>query len=319
MIPPHHTSLLTAAVAATTLACSDPSPDGPAGTTDSPDDTVITVGGTDLFVHTEGSGPPLLVVHGGPLLDHGHLVPPLRPLADRFRLVFYDQRLSGRSEGVVDSASVTLDRFVADIEGIRTALGLERIHLLGHSWGGLIAMMYALAHPDRLRSLILISPLPPTATLWQEEQQAQAAALEPADTAGIGALRSSPGMEVGDPEVIERLLQLSFRSQLHDPALADSLRFDIPTDYRERSRQFGFMMADLQSFDLLPGLGQLAVPTLIVHGGSETGAARTADTLSATIPAARVVVIPDAGHFSFFERPRAVRDVLTRFLEAHGG
>lgn len=315
MTPPLRTLTLLAFLSLPVLACGDPEPGSTDRVAAPPVDTLLHVEGTEIFVHTEGSGEPLVVVHGGPLLDHGHLVPPLRPLGDRFRLVFYDQRLAGRSAGTVDSASVSLDQFVADIEAIRTALGLDRIHLLGHSWGGLIAMEYAIAHPDRLRSLVLVSPLPPSSTLWQGEQRAQNAALQPADTAGMGELRSSSGMEAGDPVVIERLLQMSFRSQLHDPALADSLRFDIPIDYMERSRLFGLMMADLQSFDLLDALAGLDVPTLVVYGDAETGAQGTADTLIATIPDARARGVADAGHFSFFERPETFRRLLADFLE----
>ena len=307
--------LAAASLALGTSGCAGPASGPPDDTGGAAIDTVLQVGGTGLFVHAEGAGEPIVVVHGGPLLDHGHLVEPLRPLADRFRLVFYDQRLSGRSEGRVDSASVTLDRFVEDIEGIRLALGLDRLHLMGHSWGGLIAMKYAIAHPDQLRSLVLVSPLPPSSTLWQDEQRAQAADLQPEDTAGMGALRASPGMEAGAPTVIERLLQLSFRAQLHDPVLADSLRFHIPTDYRDRSRQFSLLAGDLQSFDLFPDLAGLGAPTLVVYGASETGAAPTADALRATIPDVWVAVIPEAGHFAYFEKPSAFRTVLTSFLE----
>ncbi|MFW6206217.1 MAG: alpha/beta fold hydrolase, partial [Gemmatimonadota bacterium] len=77
-------------------------------------DTTLEVNGTHLFVHREGAGPPVLVVHGGPLLDHGYLAGPLRPLAREYELVYQDQRLSGRSTGTVDSGSVRLDTMVAD-------------------------------------------------------------------------------------------------------------------------------------------------------------------------------------------------------------
>ena len=106
-------------------------------------------------MHREGSGEPAIVIHGGPLLDHGYLQPYLAPLGDELELIFYDQRLSGRSDGVVDSASVRLDTFVDDIEALREALGLERVHLIAHSWGGLLAMKYATAHPDRGKVVLL--------------------------------------------------------------------------------------------------------------------------------------------------------------------
>ncbi len=279
-----------------------------------PRDALLAVNGTQLYTLIEGSGPPVLFVHGGPLLDHGYLAAALRPLATGHQLVYYDQRLSGRSEGEVDSASVTLAAFVADMEGIREALGLERMHVVGHSWGGLLAMKYALAHPERLRSLVLVSPMAPSAELWQAEQAALGSALEPADTVGLGDLRASPAVAAREPAAIERLLQLSFRSQLHDPALAERLRFQIPDDYGARSRQFGRLMPELSSYDLTEELASLRVPTLLVYGASEAGAHIGAEALRAAIPDLRVEVIEQAGHFAFLEQPERFRRVLEGFL-----
>lgn len=279
-----------------------------------PAGALVAVNGTHLFVHHEGSGDPLVVVHGGPLLDHGYILPPLRPLAADFELVLYDQRLSGRSDGAVDSASVNLDTFVADIDGVRRALGLDRVHLLGHSWGGLLAMKYALDYPDRVRSLVLVSPMAPSAALWQEEEAALGAALEPADTAGMGELRASAALAAYEPAAIERLLQLSFRAQLHDPARADQLRFHIPDDYGERGRQFAYLAPDLSSYDLTGALEGLQVPTLLVYGASEAGAHIGAGALAASVPDITIEVIEGAGHFAFFERPERFRRAVREFL-----
>lgn len=281
---------------------------------EAPSDTLLSVGGTELFVHQEGSGPPLVVVHGGPVLDHGYLVAPLAPLADSRRLVFFDQRLSGRSAGAVDSASVRLDTLVSDIEALRKELGLDRIDLLGHSWGGLLAARYALLHADRLRSLILVSPMAPSAELWREEEALLRSYLSPEDTAGMGELAASPDFQDDDPAAIERMLQLSFRGQFADPSLADSLRFHIATDYRERSRQFGFLMPDLLSYDFADQLAELEVPTLVVYGAQEPGMTVGADTLERLLPVVRVERIEGAGHFAFLERPERFRSALLRFL-----
>lgn len=277
-------------------------------------DTLMPVNGTELYVHTEGAGDPMMIVHGGPILDHGYLTEPLRPLADDYRLVFYDQRLSGRSAGSVDTSTVGLAAFVADIEAIRQELGLERIHLLGHSWGGLVAMNYALTHPDRLRSLILVSPMAPSTRLWQSSEVALQATIEPADTAGLGELGASPELAAREPAAVERMLQLSFRSQLHDRRLAEQLRFHIADDYARRSEQFGHMIGELSSYDLVDELATLDVPTLLVYGGSEIGATIGGDVLARTIPDIRVESIPEAAHFAFLERPRAFHRVLQDFL-----
>jgi proline iminopeptidase len=277
-------------------------------------DTLLAVNGTNLFVHREGAGPAAIVVHGGPVLDHGYLRPHLAPLGRDLELVYYDQRLSGRSDGVVDSASVRLATFVDDLEAIRAALGLGRVHLVAHSWGGLIALSYALAHPERVHSLVLVGPNPPSAALWQAEQRAEAAALTPEDTAGAGALRASAAFEAREPEAVQAVLKHAFRSSFHDPERAEALRFHIEPDYAERSRQFGYVLPDLTSYDLVDELAGLAVPTLLVYGADEPGRSIGGDELLGALPQATRVVIERAGHFPFIEEPEAFLAAVRDFL-----
>ena len=278
------------------------------------EDGLVSVNGTRLFVHREGSGEPAIVIHGGPVLDHSYLQPYLAPLGDELELVFYDQRLSGRSDGVVDSASVRLNTFVDDIEALREALGLGRVHLIAHSWGGLLAMKYATAHPGQLRSLILLDPMAPTAALWQEEERALGASLLPADTAGVGALRATEEFAAGEPAALEAILRHSFRSQFRDRSLSEGLAFHIEEDYLERSRQFGHMMGDLTTFDLLAALRDVDVPTLILYGQDEPGASIGGDAIAEAIPGAQRVTIPAAGHFPFVEQPEAFLEAVRAFL-----
>lgn len=279
-----------------------------------PSDTLLPVNGTHLWVHTEGHGEPAIVVHGGPLLDLSYLRSHLAPLDRDLELVYYDQRLSGRSDGVVDSASVRLATFVQDLDGVRAAMGIERFHLIGHSWGGLLALEYALAHPDRLRSLILLSPMPPSTDLWGQEQQAQAASLEPGDTAGMGALRETPSFQAREPDAVAAALRISFRSQFHDPSLAATLDLHVEPDYGERSRQFGYMLPDLLAYDLTGDLARVSVPTLLLYGADEPGARIGGDVLKAGLPRVTFVTIPDAGHFPFVEQQSAFLEAVRSFL-----
>ena len=301
--------ILTVTAAATCLglsACSVSVPDQ--------EDGLIPVNGTRLFVHREGSGEPAIVIHGGPVLDHSYLQPYLAPLGDELELIFYDQRLSGRSDGVVDSASVRLDTFVDDIEALREALGLGRVHLIAHSWGGLLAMKYAAAYPGQLRSLVLLDPMAPTAALWREEERALAASLLPQDTAGGGALRATEAFSSGEPAAMEAVLRHSFRSQFLDRSLSEELVFHIEEDYLERSRQFGFMIDDLTTFDLTVALRDVEVPTLILYGELEPGARIGGDAIAEAIPTAQRVAIPAAGHFPFVEQPEAFLEAVRAFL-----
>src|SRR5512138_2910515 len=107
-----------------------------------------------LYVEVVGRGDPLVLMHGGPGLDHISLTP-FRELADRHTLVFYDHRCNGRSTGA-SVTSMTWENLTADADALREALGFERWAVLGHSFGGHVALEYALRYPDRVSRLILL-------------------------------------------------------------------------------------------------------------------------------------------------------------------
>src|SRR5579884_4114472 len=113
---------------------------------------------TDLYLREIGRGPKVVVLHGGPGADHGYLLPQFEVLADQLTLVLYDQRGGGRSR--VGTPTPTWRDHVADLEAIRVDLGLDRLRLCGYSWGGLLAVLYALEHPGRVERMALCSPAP---------------------------------------------------------------------------------------------------------------------------------------------------------------
>ncbi len=281
------------------------------------DEGLRPINGTELYVKRMGSGPPVIVVHGGPVLEHGYLLPHLMPLARSYELIFYDQRLSGRSAATADSASVRLDTFVDDIEALRLSLAFDRIHVLGHSWGGLLALRYAMDHAEHLASLVLVSPMSASSALWQEEERHLATRMTAEDSLERETLRASPALAERRPEAVRQMLLLSFRSQFHDRSRIQELDLYVPADYAERSRQFAFMMSDLASFDFHDRLDGMTVPTLLLYGSAEPGRALGGAALQEHLPDDQFAVIGDAGHFPFIEQPRAFLDTVQRFLDAH--
>ena len=117
----------------------------------------VSVQGARLYYKAMGDGVPIVVVHGGPGFDHMHMLPVSR-LADTYKLVFYDQRASGRSTGKVDRQSITAKRFVEDLKKIQRSLSLDKFHLLGHSWGAMLALLYGITYPEDLRTMVLLAP-----------------------------------------------------------------------------------------------------------------------------------------------------------------
>src|SRR5512132_4299777 len=116
--------------------------------------TTMPIRDVSLFVKVVGQGYPLLLMHGGPSADHTTMLP-FQRLADRFTLVFYDHRCNGRSKGAPVS-SMTWENLTADADALRERLGFERWAVLGHSFGGHVALEYALRYPDRLSHLVLL-------------------------------------------------------------------------------------------------------------------------------------------------------------------
>ncbi|GMR13989.1 MAG: prolyl aminopeptidase [Gemmatimonadota bacterium] len=298
-------------LAAVLFAC-----EPPAETAETVQAPVLTpVNGTELFVTRLGEGEPIIVVHGGPMLEHGYLLPHLEPVAETHELILYDQRLSGRSAPEVDSASVRLQTYVDDIEALRTTLGLKRIHLMGHSWGGLLAMNYAIRYGENLKSLILLSPMSPSTALWQQEEKALAELVTDADRAEMQTIRQTEAFAQRRPEAIAELLRTSFKAQFHDRSLINELRIYVPDDYASRSAQFGYMTADLTDFDLQDALAGVDVPTLIIYGAAEPSAEIGGPVLDELLPNSELVVIENSGHFPFIEQPDTLLATVLDFLD----
>lgn len=281
-------------------------------------ESIVPVNGTELYVKRMGAGDPIVIVHGGPMLEHGYLLPHLAPLAASHELIFFDQRLSGRSAPEVDSSSVRLATYVDDIEALRQALELNEIHLMAHSWGGLLAMHYALRYQEHLRSLMLLSPMSASSALWQEEERVLAQRLTEQDSIDRGNIMESEAFTRQDPDAIRQLLLLSYALQFHDRDATDALELYVPEDYAERGRQFSYMMQDLMDYDIHDQLRSVTVPTLILYGSDEPGAALGGPALRQRLQRSQFRVIGDAGHFSFIEQKAEFLRVIRAFLKASG-
>lgn len=269
---------------------------------------------TELYYQVMGSGNPLMVVHGGPLLDHGYLEPQIGKLSDSYQIVFMDQRLSGRSSANSDSSNIRVSTFVSDIEALREHLDLGKIHLMGHSWGGYLALHYGLEYQENLRSLVLVSPMPPRSEQWQREEEALSSRLGEEYEKRREEILQSDEYRSDPNSAREKLLRLSFRNQFYNPVLADSLRFYLPGDYERRSELFGLLMRDLSDFNLYPHLDTLGIPTLLIYGSQEPGAGIGGTAMDSTLPYSRLTRLDQSGHFSFMESPVAFRDTIKAFL-----
>lgn len=267
-----------------------------------------------LFYETVGTGDPIIVVHGGPGLDHGYLRPGLDVLATSHMLVYYDQRGTGRSDFPLDSASINLAAFVSDIDDLRQVLGYDRVTVLGHSFGGLIALAYARAHPDHVRALILMDSAEP-GDRWRTEASRRAKARRsPKDAAELSRLLASPAYAAHDPATLSEIYRVSYRSTFLDPSRIDELNLKMAPrtarDGQEVARLLGGDMAHLDWWSELPSL---PVPTLVIQGKADPMPLAMARALVQAIPQAKLAVL-DSGHFPEIEDPTGLVAAVSNFL-----
>jgi proline iminopeptidase len=278
----------------------------------------VAVPGARLFYKSVGRGnPPILVVHGGPGMDHAYLLPGMLGLARSNRVVFYDQRGSGRSEGEVTAATVSFDRFMLDIDAIRDSLHLDRMVVLGHSWGGLLALRYAAKQPSGLHSLILMNTVEPGRRYTAQTTRMLSERRTHEDSMEIARIAQLPGWRERDTSVVNPLFRVMFRPTFSDRALAGRLAINLDArTARNMPMVATLVMGQFASSDFWPEAAKIRVPTLIVQGADDVMPIAMLRDLAKAIPAAELSVIDHAGHFPYIEKPdqtfAAIRSFLAR-------
>lgn len=270
--------------------------------------TVRDVRGVRLFERRLGIGPATVVLHGGPGAHHDYLLPGFDALAPGRTLIYYDQRGGGRS-AVAREVPVGWREQVEDLEALRVAWRLERLSIAGYSWGGLLALLYALEHPERIDRLALVSPAPVWRAARAEfEQRLAERTMAPALQDARAALRAS-GLRETDPEAYQRRgFELSVAGYFHDPAKVSGL-----TPFRVTGRTQQEVWASLGDYDLRPGLAALRVPAIVLHGDDDPIPADSARVVAEAI-AAPFHLLTDCGHVPYVEALEEFRRLLDGFL-----
>ena len=273
--------------------------------------------GTRLAYTELGRGPRLVCVPGGPGRASAYLED-LGGLAEHRTLVLLDNRATGRSEVPADPSSLRFDRLAHDVEALRGRLGEERIDLLGHSAGCLVAQAYAATHPQRLRSLLLVTP----SDRLQGGLRADLPAIRDARRAEPWYADAAAAQEaLADASPVERTaLTRATRPFLYgrwdERSQAHAATADTQLD-RRAELGFGDGLDEAGVPELLAALRRVDVPVLVV--GGERDGATGRDSVRAVadcFPAARTAVAPGAGHFPWVDEPVAFRAAVDPFLRA---
>jgi proline iminopeptidase len=289
-----------------------------------PSERRIPVGSTSLYARAIGRGQPAIVLHGGPDFDHGYLLPDLDRLKDAFRLIYYDQRGRGRSADHVRPHDVTLTSDVDDLDKVREHFLLDAPALLGHSWGAVLALEYAIRYPTRVSHLILMNPAPASVSDLAVFRKAYLEKLG-ADMDRQRDIVASAAYQAGDPEAVAARYRIHFKPALKRPEDYEKLMATMKAGFISQGKE-GIVKAraiedqlmrdtwQAASYDLIPKLRNLRIPALVIAGDHDFIPLQIAEHIAQALPHAKLLAIKDCGHFAFLECPGEVRKALTSFL-----
>lgn len=285
------------------------------------EDGLVAVPGGEVWYRSVGEGgTPLVLLHGGPGLPQGYLAPHDALAVDR-RLVYYDQLGCGRSDRPDDASLWTVERFVEELQMVRDALGLDELHLLGHSWGGSLALAYVLAHPDGVRSVTVTSG-PASWPRFGDDMLKLKGEL-PADVLETMDHHEQHGWQAC-PEYQAAMMVF------HQRHLC---RMQWPEAFHEAMAQtgaevYGAMRGThgwrpegaLGSWDVMDRLGEIAAPVLLLAGRHDMCTPEHVAEVAERLPDARTTILEDSSHLAFFEQRDAYLAAVAGFLaEVEGG
>jgi proline iminopeptidase len=261
-------------------------------------------------------------LNGGPGLPCDYLRDAHSCLVDHgYRVVAFDQLGTGASDQPTDARLWTIERYVAETEAVRRALGLGRVHLLGHSWGGWLGIDYALAHPEALKTVILADTNADMPHLISELERLRAA-LGP-ETVAMMQSHEAEGT-ITHPEYLAAITILNYRhvcrlAEWPAPVKRSLDRWNMaPYVAMQGPNEFLFT-GNLKDWNRVPDLHRITAPVLITVGQHDELTPACALRMKLHLPDAELHVFPNSSHMPFYEEPHAYYPVLLQFLQKHRG
>jgi proline iminopeptidase len=279
--------------------------------------------GVQLFYRIVGAGSETLVVlHGGPGFSMDYLADDLAPLAQRHTLLCYDQRGTGKSSLASGAAALDAQRFVDDLEAVRQHFGLERLNLLGHSWGAGLAALYAQRYPQRVARLLIVGGIPLRRSELARTFQGIADKRSAEERARLLAARDAWLADPGSASACRAYYSLWYLPFYVDPAAASRSKGDFcsgsPAALRNKVENVDkYTMASLGEYDWRQALHAVTAPSLVIHGTADVIAVENAREWVAALPNGTLVLLEGVGHFPYVEAPEAFFTAVERFIEDH--
>ena len=274
--------------------------------------TRITVRDVSLFAKIVGHGYPLVLMHGGPSADLYTLMS-FKPLAKQFTLVFYDHRCNGRSTGA-EVTSMTMENLTADADALRQALGFEKWAVLGHSFGGSVALEYALRYPTSLSHLLLVNS--GGDYRWAAEKSSELLAKRGFSPEIVELARRHLNGQFEPDKMFSNLMKLGKAYNPHTGLrqMPHMLFYGLQSKLQPEAMIFGETVV-LKNWTVMDRLGEIKVPTLVMAGREDfIYPPEHQEELAAGIPNARLVLIDRAGHNPHDEQTAETLAAVRSFL-----
>jgi proline iminopeptidase len=281
----------------------------------------VDTGGAIIYYATIGTGSPLVLLHGGPGTTHEYFLPYVLPLARHRQLVLIDERGCGRSQRLDDHAQYNLVTMASDIEAVRVALGLGKIDLLGHSFGGILAQAVAIHHPAGIRRLILAATGSSAARLnadfalikksADEQTRARIEALEARGIIGADGAQLAEYRKLADQ--VHAPYSYFIRQPAWDSAQSP-MGWDVLNQMWGAKSDF-HIDGNLVGFDFTEALRKLTIPALVIYGDHDMVTDATAQESHAALAGSALIKIPHSAHMIMVDQNAAFIDAVTHFLE----
>jgi proline iminopeptidase len=277
------------------------------------------VNGVRHFYRIVGEGEPFIVLHGGPGMYHDELYPFFLDFARDKKVIFYDQRGNGRSiMKKIDSTTFNVELMVEDLEALRKEFGIEKLNIIGHSWGGLLAMYYGVEYPENLKRLILVDAAPVNTELLIASYRKQMSMFKPEELERVQELWESEEFLEGDPEVHNEAMRLSegtvFSNKIFIDDYMEVAAFDEVT--AKNAVALNELATKMKlSIHVQEKLSNIKCPTLIINGKDDFIVEEAVQLANQLISNSEVIYIENAGHYPYIENKKSFFDELNQFIE----
>jgi proline iminopeptidase len=270
--------------------------------------------GLSLYYRTAGEGPLTVVVPNACWLAGD-----FESLVEGRKFVFYDVRGRGRSDPVISRTRLSMDHEISDLEALAQHLGLERFAIIGWSYLGGVAVLYALKYPDRIERIIQMGPVPPRKKLYYDQYMTNLSArLNPADLSRFKDMKQE-GRDTEDPQgYCREAWRIMAAGMMADAKAFDRTKADFCRHKNEMPENVSFHLSQINEsrgdWDWRPLLGQLNIPILIIHGDKDPIPMASAEEWAGYLPNAKLLAIHRAGHFPWLEQPDEFYPAVDAFL-----